>query len=351
MAETAPKEAPKEEAPKVYFGFLPKEEIGKCIENFKKALDEGEKAGDKKGFELEIKGTNEEPKGVSFETYSITKDNYKNFVDESKDYMAKALSVFTVSINAKDKAGVKILEELFTKFVEPFVKELKFVKKHPENYEVKLRTSGLKVSVDFLSVKGEFLQPLLDLGLDVSEFHNFKASFKSEFVPGEFFTLPSEELALKVLQLILSIKGESTNARYILTALIKALKQVKLANAKFQTKLEKHVEKLSALNAFVSFAFNFEFDSKELCGAGLAASKVKKFDINAMLEYARMYITGTIESKVVPKLKELALLDIAKATDIDEVAISLVFPKYGNGIAHVIKLPGFSKAFSDKFLQ
>jgi hypothetical protein len=351
MAETAPKEAPKEEAPKVYLGFLPKEEIGKCIENFKKALADGEKAGDKKGFELEIKGTNEEPKGVSFETYSITKDNYKNFVDESKDYMAKALSVFTVSINAKDEAGVKILEELFTKFVEPFVGELKFVKKHPENYEVKLRTSGLKVSVDFLSVKGEFLQPLLDLNLNVSEFHNFKASFKSEFVPEQFFTLPSEELALKVLQLILSVKGESTNARYILTALIKALKQVKLANAKFQTKLEKHVEKLSALNAFVSFAFNFEFDSKELCGAGLAASKVKKFDINAMLEYARMYITGTIESKVVPKLKELALFDTAKATDIDEVAISLVFPKYGNGIAHVIKLPGFSKAFSDKFLK
>ena len=350
MAETAPKEAPKEEAPKVYLGFLPKEEIGKCIENFKKALAEGEKAGDKKGFELEIKGTNEEPKGVSFETYSITKDNYKNFVDESKDYMTKALSVFTVSINAKDEAGVKILEELFTKFV-PFVKELKFVQKHPENYEVKLRISGLKVSVDFLSVKGEFLQPLLDLGLNVSDFHNFKASFKSEFVPDQFFTLPSEELALKVLQLILSVKGESTNARYILTALIKALKQVKLANAKFQTKLEKHVEKLSALNAFVSFAFNFEFDSKELCGAGLAASKVKKFDINAMLEYARMYITGTIESKVVPKLKELALFDTAKATDIDEVAISLVFPKYGNGIAHVIKLPGFSKAFSDKFLK
>ena len=347
MAEAAPKEA----TPKVYLGFLPKEEIGKCIENFKKALKEGQKAGDKKGFELEIKGTNEEPKGVSFETYSISKDCYKNFVDESKDYMAKALSVFTISINAKDKAGVKILEELFTKFVEPFVKDLPFVKKHPENYEVKFRTSGTKVSVDLLSVKGEFLQPILDLGLDISEFHHFKASFKSEFVPEQFFTLPSEELALKVLQLILSIKGESTNGRYILTALIKALKEVKLANAKFQTKLEKHVEKLNALNAFVSFAFNFEFDSKELCGAGLAASKVKGFDINDLLEKARAIITGTIESKVVPKLTELGLLETAKATDIDEVAISLVFPKYGNGIAHVIKLPGFSKAFSDKFLK
>ena len=339
------------EAPKVYLGFLPKEEIGKCVENFKKALAEGQKSGDKKGFELEIKGTNEEPKGVSFETYSICKDTYKNFVDESKDYMAKALTVFTVSINAKDEAGVKVLEELFTKFVEPFVKELPFFKKHPENYEVKFRTSGKKVSVDLIKVKGEFLQPLLDLGLDISEFHNFKASFKSEFVPEQFFTLPSEELALKVVQLILSIKGESTNARYILTALIKALKEVKLANAKFQTKLDKHVEKLSALNAFVSFCLNFEFDSKELMGAGLAACKMKGFDINAMLEMARTFVTGLIESKVLPKLKELGLIETAKASDIDEVIFSFVIPKYANGIAHVIKLPGFSKAFSDKFLK
>ena len=339
------------EAPKVYLGFLPKEEIGKCVENFKKALAEGQKSGDKKGFELEIKGTNEEPKGVSFETYSICKDTYKNFVDESKDYMAKALTVFTVSINAKDEAGVKVLEELFSKFVEPFVKELPFFKKHPENYEVKFRTEGKKVSVDLIKVKGEFLQPLLDLGLDISEFHNFKASFKSEFVPEQFFTLPSEELALKVVQLILSIKGESTNARYILTALIKALKEVKLANAKFQTKLDKHVEKLSALNAFVSFCLNFEFDSKELMGAGLAASKMKGFDINGMLEMARSFVTGTIESKVLPKLKELGLIETAKASDIDEVEISFVIPKYSNGIAHVIKLPGFSKAFSDKFIK
>jgi len=50
-----------------------------------------------------------------------------------------------------------------------------------------------------------------------------------------------------------------------LNALIKALKEVKLTNAKLQTKLEKHVEKLNALNAFCSFLFEFEFDAKKLC--------------------------------------------------------------------------------------
>ena len=122
-----------EQKPKLYFGCLPKEEVGKSIENFKKALAEGKKEDDKKSFELRIKGTKDEPKGVSFETYSVTKNNYKNFVDAGKDYMKESLSVFTITVNAKDEAGVKVLEEFFNKFVQPFVQELPFVKKHPEN--------------------------------------------------------------------------------------------------------------------------------------------------------------------------------------------------------------------------
>ena len=339
------------EQEKVYCGCLPKSEVVKCIENFKKALAEGKKEDDKKKFEIEIKGTNEEPKGISFETYSIRKDNFNNFVDTSKDYMKDALAVCTVSIKAKDESGVKVLEEIFKKFGEPFIKELKFFKKHPENYQIHFRTNGNKVSVDLLSVKGEFLQPLLDLGISVSDFHSLKASFKSEFRPDEFFTSSIEDLALKALQLLLSIKSESTNLRYILSAAIKALKEVKLSNAKFQSKLEKHVEKLSVLNAFVSFVLNLEFDAKELCGAGLAASKVKGFDVNTMFEALRSGAVGFIENKVVPKLKELALVETAKASDIDEIELSLTIPKFENGLAHVIKLPGFSKAFSDKFLQ
>lgn len=344
MATQPPKE-------KVYFGCLPKSEVGKFIENLKKALAEETKGDDKKKFELEVKGTDAEPKGVSFETYSVTKDIYGNFVDKSKDYMAKALSVLSVTVNAKDEAGVKNLESLFTKFVDPFVKNLPFVKKHPENYEAHFRTNGNKVSVDFISVKGEFLQPLLDLGVNISDFHNFKASFKSEFRPDEFFTAPLEELSLKALQLLLSVRGNSTGARYLLSSTIKALKEVKLENAKFQKKLETHVDKLTALNAFLSFCFEFKFDAKELCGAGLAASKVKGFDVNALLQKARDTIEGLVNNMVKPLLEQYALVDACKATDIDEVVVSLTVPKYENGIAHVVKLPGFSKAFCDKFLK
>lgn len=82
--------------------------------------------------------------------------------------------------------------------MKPMFEQLEFVKKHPGKYEIHLRTAGKKVTVDFVSVTGEFLQPLLDLGLNISDYHNFKASFKSEFLPDEFFNKPVEELTLKL---------------------------------------------------------------------------------------------------------------------------------------------------------
>jgi hypothetical protein len=338
--------------PKVYFGCLPKEQVFVFIENLKKALAEEAKSDDKKTFEVEIRGTKEEPKGVSFETFSVTKDNYATFVDASKDYMGKALSVFSVSVNAKDEASVKVLEDLFAK-MKPMFEQLDFVKKHPGKYEIHLRTAGKKVTVDFVSVTGEFLQPLLDLGLNVSDYHNFKASFKSEFLPDEFFNKPVEELTLKALQLLLSIKGNSVGVRQILSAVIKALKGVKLNNEKFQKKLDKHVEHLNALNAFLSFSLNFEFDAKELCGAGLEASKIalKGADINKLFGDFKTKIEGLFANMVKPILEQYQLVESAKATDVDEISISAVCPKYQNGIAHVVKLPGFSKAFSEKFLK
>lgn len=266
--------------------------------------------------------------------------------------MGKALSVFSVSVNAKDEASVKVLEDLFAK-MKPMFEQLEFVKKHPGKYEIYLRTAGKKVTVDFVSVTGEFLQPLLDLGLNLSDYHNFKASFKSEFLPDEFFNKPVEELTLKALQLLLSIKGNSVGVRQILSAVIKALKGVKLNNEKFQKKLDKHVEHLNALNAFLSFSLNFEFDAKELCGAGLEASKIalKGADINKMFGDFKTKIEGLFANMVKPILEQYQLVESAKATDVDEISISAVCPKYQNGIAHVVKLPGFSKAFSEKFLK
>jgi len=337
---------------KVYFGCLPKEQVFQFIEGFKAALAEGKQGEEKKKFDFEIRGMKEEPKGISFETYSVTKDNYANFVDSSKDYMGKALTVFSVSLNAKDEESVKTLEALFEK-MKPMFSILPFVKAHPEKYEIHFRTNGKKVAIDFTSVTGEFLKPLLDIGLNLSDYHHFYLAFKSNFCPDDFFKLPIEELSLKVVQILLSAKGESKGIRHILTALIKSLKNIKLSNEKFQKKLDDNIGKLSMLNSFVSFVMNFEYDGKELCGTGLEASKqfLTGIDINQKLTELRGTIENMGKNMLKPLLEQYQLIDSVKATDVDEISISFTIPKYQNGIAHVIKLPGFSKAFAEKVLS
>ena len=105
------------------------------------------------------------------------------------------------------------------------------------------------------------------------------------------------------------------------------------------------------LNAFVSFCFNFEFDGKELCGAGLKAASETLFkgqDINQLLEMARQLVLGYGKNQIKPKIEELQLVDAVKAANVDDIEISIGFPQTENGIIHCLHLPGFSKAFVEK---
>ena len=299
---------------------------------------------------MQIKGTNEELKGMCFETKRIEKSKFKEMFDNAQEHIQKALIVCSATINAKDEAGVKTLQELFEK-MKPFFQQIPFVKKHPENYEFHLRTNGTKVTLDFTSVKGEFLEPLINLGIDPSDYHKIDYSLKSGFSPEDFFNLPIEELTLKAVQFAFSIKSESVGIRRLITACIKALKGIKLTNDKHQKILEEHIEKLNMINAFVSFAFNLEFDAKELHGQGLKAATetfLKGMDINQKLEEARKNVIETGQKVIKPKLEELQLADALKAVNLDDICISVGAPKYECGLLHTIHLPGFTQAFISK---
>ena len=150
--------------------------------------------------------------------------------------------------------------------------QIPFVKKYPKNFEIHFRTNGNKVSVDIISVKGEFLEPLVNLGIVMNEFYKLDCYVRSGLCPDDIFNLPLEELTFKVLQFALKLKSDSTGVRRIITAAIKALKEIKLPNYKFQKKLEKHIGQLNMINAFISFFFGFESDAKELSGTGLKAA-------------------------------------------------------------------------------
>jgi len=91
--------------------------------------------------------------------------------------MKKALSVLTFSVNVKEGCDIKKLEELFEKFGKPLLKSLPIIQRDIRGFEVYFRVSGNKVSVDCVCFKEEFLQSILDLGINASDFLNLKASF------------------------------------------------------------------------------------------------------------------------------------------------------------------------------
>ena len=158
-------------------------------------------------------------------------------------------------------------------------------------------------------------------------------------------------MTLKAVQFAFSIKSESVGIRRLITACIKALKGIKLTNDKHQKILEEHIEKLNMINAFVSFAFNLEFDAKELHGQGLKAATetfLKGIDINQKLEEARKKVIETGQKVIKPKLEELQLADALKAVNLDDICISVGAPKYECGLLHTIHLPGFTQAFISK---
>ena len=112
-----------------------------------------------------------------------------------------------------------------------------------------------------------------------------------------------------------------------------------------------HIDRLNVINAFVSFAFNFEFDAKDLHGQGLKAASetlLKGVDINQKLEEARKKVLEFGQNVVKGLLEQLQISDAVKAVNLDDICISIGSPKYECGLIHTIHLPGFTQAFISK---
>ena len=115
--------------------------------------------------------------------------------------------------------------------------------------------------------------------------------------------------------------------------------------------MEEHIEQLNVINAFVSFAFNIEFDAKELHGQGLKAASealLKGADINKKLEEARAAVIGFGQNVLKPILEQFQLTDAVKAVNFDDICFAIGCPKYESGLIQTIHLPGFSQAFVSK---
>ena len=345
-------EPKKEEKPKLYFGIVPKEELPGFLERLKKALAEGQKSGDKKELNIEIRGSKEDPKGFSIENFTIDKTKFADYFDPEAEHTKKALVLTTLNIEVKTEADVEAAKGAF-EMVKPMIMELPFVKAKPGKFELHFRNKGTKCAIDFISVEGKILQPLLDLNIDLAQFHNFYFALKTGADLGKLYqegANPSDELITELLNVLICLKSSGENVKYLAGALTAALKDVKLNNEKYQKKLGKMLGFLNLINAFISGTIKFEYDSKVLKGEG--EKSVEKLPGGAQgfkrqLSGYHQMATGAGQAMVKPVVDGMGLTDTLKKLNLDTISIAAGVPKYQNGVALVLKLPGLSKVLEE----
>lgn len=153
--------------------------------------------------------------------------------------MKKALVVCTVNLEVKEEKDVQALKAVYDK-AKPIFDNIPKIKEKPGKYELQFRTSGKKVAVDLISTEGKLVQPLLDLGIDLSEYHKFNFTFKSGVDLSKLFAdTPDLKQLADVFSILISVKSTGENVKYLAGALSEAIKVVDLKDEKLKKKKKK----------------------------------------------------------------------------------------------------------------
>ena len=338
----------KKEKEVYYFQIIPKEEFPKFIERFKDALEKVEnKKGDKKYFEFEIRGTKEEQSGLTLEIFSFDENKYEEFIDEDLEYIKNSLCCISLNLTTKEESGVEKLKELFNNF-KPMFEAIPFLK---NKVEFLFRNKDNQVFFDLVVKEGKLIKALLDLGIDLNEYHKFNIALITGF--NIYDLLYGEEpdlILIEIFSLIFYIRAETDNCRYLLIALSEALKDVKISDEKIQKKFDKFINFLRFINSFVRNKFKIEYDAKTLAGkeiknGGINDGDEKKHKEN-FIGYRKIFF-GMFQTMGIPMLQSFNLTDAIKSTDLDNISISLTVPKYKNGLALSLKIPELSKTLDE----
>ena len=339
------------EKPKTYFGFLPKDQLDSFFAKLKSALGSAKKEGEHKEFEFEIKGA-ENPQGISFETLSFDKTKFTDYCDPNAEHVKKALWVASVNLELNDEKDVPVLEGIFT-MLKPMFDQIPQIAEKPGKYELHFRKNGKKVSFDLVNNEGKLITPLLDLGLDLSEFHKFNFAIKTGVNIANIFDPNADQNknVADALGCILQMKSSSTNVKYICGALIEAIKDVKFNDEALQKKFEKILGFINLIYSFVGCKLKLEYDSKFL-----ADELIKELDknmggqpgaFNAVAAGNLGMVLGAGKETAKPMIEQFGALDVLKGTNLDFISISASIPKYQNGVAFEIRLPGLSKVINE----
>ena len=324
-----------------YFKIIPKEEFQKFIERLKISLSKIEnKKGEKKPFEFEIRGAKEEFKGISLEISTFNKTNIPEFLNIEQEYIKKSLYYFSLNINAKEESDSKKFENFFQMLRQMF----HCIPIFKDKYEIHFHSVGKQISFYIVANEGKLVKALMDLGIDFTEYHKFNFALKSRITLEEYFNpnINLDSFYLKLYSLLLTIKSDNENIKYLCGALIEALKEIKLDDERIQKKLNKLYVFLSLINSFIGAKIKFEYDAHVL-----AEEKEKKNDVDNSLDETKYWIIGIMQSKIIPMIQNLGLEDVFRATIFDSIYITLGIPKYQNGYKISIKLPGITNVIDN----
>lgn len=342
----------KKDAKKYYLKFIPKEELTGFMERLKTALATGQKSGEKKEFELEIRGSKEDPKGISIENYTLDKAKFAEFFDVNAEHTKKALVLCTINFEIKDEKDVDLIKTSF-ETIKNMVMAMPMITAKGDKFELHLRNNGKKFGIDFISKEGKIVQALLDLGVNLSEYHSFCFALKTGADLGKIFTqgaAPSPELISEIFNILISLKSTGENVKYLATALSAALKDVKLDDEKKQKKLTKFLGFLNLINTFIAGKIKLEFDSKVLKAEGDKAVANLPGGADAVKQQiAGMHAMaiGSGKQFVKPMVEGMGFGPALQAINLDRIAVAGGVPKYENGFAFVLTIPGLSQVLEE----
>ena len=322
--------------PGYYFKIIPKEEFPKFMERLKALLG---KSDDKKILDFEVRGTKEDLNGLSLEIFTFGKERYKEFLDVDPESIKDALYYASLNLNAKDENGVVMLNMIFDQ-LKPMLESNPIFQ---GKFAFSFRNQGKKVSFDCICKNGKLVEALLDLGIDISEFQKFEFALKSGINLAEILdeNANQTENLVKICSVIFSIKSESKKVRYLIGALLEALKDLKLADEKIKKKYDKLIGFLNFINSFIEAKLNVEYDAKFLAGEGAKEAEKYKTQIIGIQQMAKVMVL----SSLIPMIVNLGMDNNVKILDLDSISISLVIPKFQNGCAISLKIPGLSQVY------
>lgn len=337
-----------EEKSKYYFGVVPKEEFPKFMERLKAALDKKEnKKGEKKAFDFEIRGTKEEINGLALEIFSFDKSRCAEFLDVNAPHIKEGLYCASLNFEVLQDTDVDKVKMAFEQF-KPMISAIPFLQ---NKFELSFRNNGKKVSFDLVCKDGKLVKAVLDLGIDFSEYHKFNFALKSGINLEEIFDPNADQNAnlIKIFSFLFSIKSETENVKYLSGALAEALKDVKLSEEKVQKKFDKVVGFINFVNSFIGAKINLEYDAKTLAGeSGKQAEKMAGGEegLKKKISGTQQMALGMGQNMIAPMIQQFGMADTVKSLNLDYLALSVGVPKYGNGYAISIKLPGLSKVLA-----